>query len=182
MRELVEDVVSDFNNRDCDITDDMEQVEANVAMAEGIQHEGIDEADREAQGGEVKYEEAEGGEVEHEGAACREIEHEEAEGPTDLEVEREAGDHSDELDDFQSIHFDDKNGIRQRLPEFRPKRDIKNLKFHRGMLFVTTKVLKQAMRHYVILNKVNAVFENNHRNRVNAKCKKLSLDFEGITQ
>ncbi|PKI72672.1 hypothetical protein CRG98_006923 [Punica granatum] len=52
-RESMDDIVSDFNDSDFDINDDVDQVEANVAMAEGIQHEGErEETDHEAQGGE----------------------------------------------------------------------------------------------------------------------------------
>ncbi|PKI41144.1 hypothetical protein CRG98_038461, partial [Punica granatum] len=181
-RESVEDIVSDFNDSDFDINDDVEEVEANVAMAEGIRHEGEgEEADHETQSGEVEHEEVEGGETQHEEAACREAEHEEAEGGEpeheetewhpDLECAWEASDHGDESDGFQSVHSDDEDGSRQRLPKFRPERDMKDPKFQRGMLFATMKVLKQAVRHYVILNKVNVVFEKNHKDRVNAKCK-----------
>ncbi|PKI36364.1 hypothetical protein CRG98_043248 [Punica granatum] len=147
-RESVEDIISNFNDSDFDINDDVEQVEANVTMAEGIQHGGErEEADHEAQGGEVQHEEVEGGEAEHEETEGGEAEPEEAEGAW------EAGDHGDESDGFQSVHSDDEDETRQRLPEFRPERDMEDPKFLRGMLFPTTKVLKQAVRHYAILNK-----------------------------
>ncbi|PKI72488.1 hypothetical protein CRG98_007091 [Punica granatum] len=83
----------------------------------------------------------------------------------------EAGDGGDESDGFQSIDSGDEGGSASRLLEFRRERDLQDPKFVIGMLFGTTKELKDAVKQYRIVNKVNVVIVRNEKDRVNAKCK-----------
>lgn len=75
------------------------------------------------------------------------------------------------LNEMENIHSSDSDEEgRTMWHVFNAERDMKNPKFHHGMLFTNKEVLKQAIRQYGIVNKYNVKVVRDEKDRINAKC------------
>ncbi|KAL1559902.1 hypothetical protein AAHA92_10191 [Salvia divinorum] len=85
------------------------------------------------------------------------------------EIWIEGEDGENESNEMVNFHSSDEEG-RTMWHVFNVEKDMKDPKFHHGMLFTNKEVLKQAIRQYSIVNKYNIKVVRDEKDRVNAKC------------
>ncbi|KAG6436997.1 hypothetical protein SASPL_101904 [Salvia splendens] len=75
------------------------------------------------------------------------------------------------FNEMENIHSSDSDEERRTMWHvFNAERDMKNPKFHHGMLFTNKEVLKQTIKQYGIVNKYNVKVVRDEKDRINAKC------------
>ncbi|KAE8654652.1 hypothetical protein F3Y22_tig00117048pilonHSYRG01383 [Hibiscus syriacus] len=66
---------------------------------------------------------------------------------------------------------DSNSNARHTFPEFNKDIDIENPKFQKGMLFCSEEALKEAIRQYGRVNRINVLFKVNDNKRLQAVCR-----------
>ncbi|KAK8707728.1 hypothetical protein V6N13_058781 [Hibiscus sabdariffa] len=94
-------------------------------------------------------------------------------GADGVRVNPEMESDNDKSDEFHSDHDSDSEG--PRFSEFNTETDMVNPKFVKGLIFYDRKVLKEAIKHYRRVNRVQVKLQKNDLKRIQVVCQETCL-------